>query len=80
MTEEELNRKAVFLAKDAFKNWLRQQIGEASEKQPVETQAWILALEETTAELRKHLISHPDLNFLVLDPTRFYALKPPDEL
>lgn len=74
MTEEELNYRAVFIVKDAFKSCLRAQMGEMSEKQSVETQAWILALDELSSELRKHLISLSDCNALVLYPERINAL------
>ena len=73
-SEENLNRRAVYLAKDAFKSWLGAQIGEISKKPSVETQAWILALEEIRIQLQSHLIRLPDGNSLVLNPEKFNAL------
>lgn len=70
-SEEELNRRAVFLTKDAFKSWLKSQIGDINKKPSVETQAWILALDELAYEMQDHLIRLPDLSSLVLKPRRY---------
>lgn len=69
-SEEELNARAVFLIKDAFKSYLSQQIGEISQKPSMETQGWILALGELEKDLNAHLICLPDLNSLVLQPSK----------
>ena len=57
---ESIDEKCLLMMKDAFKRYLREQLGPIEDKPIPELQAWSLALIEVAQEVRSHQLRLED--------------------